>query len=67
MLEKKPAYVKLTVGIGLVGSGVVLIFKGQTQVGLALVTAGIGVLRGKRLLVEDIKKVVDAIKKKPKK
>lgn len=67
MPDKKPAYVKLIVGIGLIIAGLVLIFTGRIEVGLALVTAGLGVLRGKRLLVKDGKKVIDAVKRKPKK
>lgn len=59
-------WVKVIAGGATLASGLVLLFTGNPTVGIALVTAGIGVLQGKRI-VESSKKVIEAVKKKPKK
>ena len=59
-------WVKVIAGGATLASGLVLLFTGNPTEGVALVIAGIGVLQGKRI-VEKSKKVIKAVKNKPKK
>ena len=63
MSEKKSfPWVKVIAGGTTMAAGLVLLFTGSPTQGIALVTAGIAVLQGKRI-IEESKKAVKVFKK----